>query len=129
MMTNRSSISLEVSAEVGSSMMRMRALVDSALAISTICCLETARSPTTVSGSMLIFRRSSTACASRFISRLESRTPFVFSLPRKMFSATDRWAHMFSSWWMMATPSSCALRGVRSPTSCPKIFMLPESRV
>ena len=130
MMTKRSSISLEVSAEVGSSMMSTRALVESALAISTICCLETARSPTTMSGSMSMFRRPRIAPASRFISRSESTPDLVRSRPRKMFSATVRCWHMFSSWWMIATPISCAFLGVRSVViSWLKSFIVPLSRV
>ena len=69
MMRNRSSISRAVKAEVGSSMMRMRASIDSALAISTICCLEMGRSPTTVRGEMSILSRPSTSAASASISR------------------------------------------------------------
>ena len=50
---NRSSISDSVSAAVGSSMMRMRVLLkDSALAISTICCLATVRVRTRVPARM-----------------------------------------------------------------------------
>ena len=44
------STSVSVSAEVGSSMMMSRASVDSARAISTICCSATERSRTSASG-------------------------------------------------------------------------------
>ena len=97
MMRNISSISFSVSAEVGSSMMRIRALVDSALAISTICCMETFRLPTIVVGSRWMDRDFRILPASSFISRWERTRPFFFSRPRNMFSATVRCWHMFSS--------------------------------
>ena len=114
---------------MGSSIIRIRALVDRALAISTICCLDTGRSPTTWWGSMSIFSSSSTRLASCSIFRLDSTIPRRSSRPRNMFSATDRCRHMFSSWWMMATPISWACLGVRSPYCWPKISMVPASRV
>ena len=48
---NSSAISALLSAAVGSSMMSTRELWENDLAISTICCLATVRSPTTVRGS------------------------------------------------------------------------------
>lgn len=75
MMRNRSSISRAVRAEVGSSMMSTRALVDNALAISTICCLDTGSSPTTCRGSRSIFRPSRIRRASSSISLLARAIP------------------------------------------------------
>ena len=94
---NKSSISLAVSADVGSSMIRILALVESAFAISTICCMDTGRSPTTCCGRKSIFSSSRILCASASISEFESMIPFFFSLPRNIFSATERWRHIFNS--------------------------------
>ena len=65
MMRNSSSISVSVSAAVGSSMMSTDASSDSALAISTICCCATLRSMTLAVGSSLRPSRStsSAVCA------------------------------------------------------------------
>ena len=52
------------------------------------------------------------------------------SLVIKIFSATVRCWHMFSSWWMNATPISCAFLGVRPVViSWLKSFIVPLSRV
>src|SRR5215813_9022498 len=53
MTANSVSVSLPESAEVGSSMMRMRARSDSALAISTSCCSPTRSRATTLAGEAL----------------------------------------------------------------------------
>ena len=130
-MRNISSISALERAEEGSSITSTLALMRRALAISTICCRPTGRSPTMVSGSrswMPSLASCSTAC--RFISAVSRRPPLTISRPRNMLLATVRCWHMFSSWWMMATPSSWACLVFRSPsTLCPKMVMSPESRV
>lgn len=97
MIRNKSSISLAVRAEVGSSIIRIFAWVDSALAISTICCLDTNRSPTTWCGSKSIFSSSRIFLASSSISLFDRTMSFTFSRPRNMFSVTDRCLHMFNS--------------------------------
>ena len=97
MMRNRSSISRAVRAEVGSSIISTLALVDRALAISTICCLDTGSSPTTCLGSKSIFSSFRMLFASASILALSSLMPLRFSLPKNIFSATDRCLHMFSS--------------------------------
>ena len=58
MIRNSSSISVSVSAAVGSSITRTAALSESALAISTICCWAILRSPTRARGSSLRCSRS-----------------------------------------------------------------------
>ncbi len=54
MIRNSSSISVSVSAAVGSSMIRTAELNERALAISTICCWATARLDTRAFGSSLM---------------------------------------------------------------------------
>ena len=98
MIRNSSSISLAVREEVGSSMMRIFALTDRALAISTICCLETGRSPTVCLGSRSIFKSPRIRRASASISLSFRVSRPAFSRPRNMFSVTVRWRHMFNSW-------------------------------
>ena len=61
MTRNRISTSGALSAEVGSSMMRMRALRATALAISTSCCWPIIRSSTLARGSTAVCRRSISA--------------------------------------------------------------------
>ena len=114
MIRKRSSISFAVREDVGSSMIRILASMESAFAISTICCLDTGRSPTIWSGLMSIRRSSRTLLASfRIFALFKDKPPFT-SLPRNMFSVTVKCLHMFNSWWIMATPASWACFGVRS---------------
>ena len=129
MIRKSSSISFAVREEVGSSMIRIFAWIESAFAISTICCLDTGRSPTVCLGSMSIFRSPRIFAASASISRSFKTIPLTFSLPRNMFSATDKWRHMFNSWWMIATPTSCACFGVRLSYSVPNMVIVPLSFV
>ena len=103
--SSRCSESVSLSAAVGSSRMSSRTSFESALAISMSCCLPTPRVPTGVSGFSSSPTRASSFAASAFdwfqsISPARPRR----SLPRKMFSATDRYGTRASSWWMMTTP-------------------------
>ena len=78
--------------------------MDSALAISTSCCLPTPIRAILVSGVSWspTFLRSSMAIAWE---RLQLMTPPVAcSLARKMFSVMDSWGMSASSWWMMTMP-------------------------
>ena len=90
---------------MGSSRMRTRTSLPSALAISTSCCLPTPTSLTFVEGDS----SSPTSAMSSFASALvrsQSMMPRVArSLPRKMFSAIDRWGESASSCWMTTMPS------------------------
>ncbi len=97
MMRNSSSISFAVSAEVGSSMIKTLALMESAFAISTICCLETGRFPTVSLGEMSMHRSSRIRFASASMPRRSRTGPLYRSRPRNMFSVTLRCGHMFSS--------------------------------
>ena len=124
MMRNSSSISFAVSAEVGSSMIRTLALMESALAISTICCLETGRSPTVSLGEMSMLRSSENPLGLRLHARARSRTGRLVPSHARgtCFLRRSGARHMFSSWWMIATPSACACFGVRSPYSLSENF-------
>ncbi len=96
------------SAAVGSSRISSRTSLDSALAISTSCCLPTPMSATGVTGFSGSPTRSSSSRASWLV-RFQSIRPRVArSLPRKMFSAIDSWGQSASSWWMMTIPR-CSL--------------------
>ena len=76
------------SAEVGSSIIRMRASSDSALAISTSCCSPTRRSATRLCGSMAIPSLLRSPSAARAIRRRSTIVPAISgSRPRKMLSA------------------------------------------
>ncbi len=90
-MRYRSSLSRTVSAAVGSSMMMIRALVDRALAISTICCWATERLPIVARGSKSASSRcrSSRALRCRSLQSILRVKRLTFSWPIKMFSVTD----------------------------------------
>ena len=92
---------------------------DRALAISTICCLATVSSPTSVRGSSLRFSRVEQrggVAVQRLV--VEQEPAPRGSRPMKMFCATVRSVIRLSSWWMMLMPSSCAARAVRSRPAC-----------
>ena len=90
---------------VGSSRMRSFTFFDSALAISTSCCLPTPMSVTSVVGRSRspTFRSNSSVWAKVSSQSMTPRR--AISLPRKMFSAMDRSGTSASSWWMMTMPS------------------------
>ena len=117
-------------AEVGSSMIRMRASSDRALAISTSCCSPMRRPPTRASGSRSMPsrceerpRRAGHGARGRGRGRRASG-----SRPRKMLAATESSGTRFSSWWMMAMPARSAsrTRGEARPAS-PSIRISPSS--
>jgi hypothetical protein len=84
------SLSFSFRLAVGSSRIRSFTFLESALAISTSCCLPTPRLVTSVSGDSL---RPTTLSRSfvREKASDQSMTPYsAGSLPRKMFSAIDR---------------------------------------
>ena len=121
------STSLPVSAAVGSSKMRMRAFMDSALAISTSCCLATPSSPTGMSRSTSKPIRCSAAwaCALRCLRLTNPKRRGV--RPSMMFSATDMVGTRLSSWWMVAIPSASEALVSGIFTSVPSTRMRPES--
>ena len=86
-----SSDSFLVREAVGSSMMMIRACMDRALAISTICCWATLNAPIKVVERKSAFNSSSNAWASRCISFHWITPRRTFSWPIKMFSVTVRW--------------------------------------
>ena len=101
MMRKRSSVSLAERLEVGSSMMRSLALVETALQISTICWWPMPSLPTFIRGSKRRPRSSSSrAAASTMAATSVTMVPCtsLISRPRKMFSATVRWGMRFNSW-------------------------------
>ena len=110
MISNRCSDSPAVSDEVGSSMMMMRALSDSALAISTICICPVRERETGVVGrhaqadALEQRRRSRSAIAGA--QRARAGRAWRASLPRKMLPAMSRLGASISSWWMSAMPSA-----------------------
>ena len=89
-MAYRSSLSRRDRAAVGSSIIKILAFMDSALAISTNCCWATDRDPTEAVG----LKSAPTASSSFFASRLalpqSIKGPDLNSWPMKMFSATDK---------------------------------------
>ena len=96
------SVSLRL--EVGSSRIRSLTSLDSALAISTSCCLPRPISVTSVVGDSFSPTLASSSRVREKVS-FQSMMPFVArSLPRKMFSAIDRSGTSASSWWMMMMP-------------------------
>ncbi len=95
-------------AAVGSSRMSSLTSFDSALAISTSCCLPTPMSATRVSGCSSRPTRRSSSVAWRRVSRQLMSPRVACSLPRKMFSAMERYGTSASSWWMMTMPR-CSL--------------------
>ena len=106
--SNRRSVSLSVSDEVGSSMISTSASSDSALAISTICCCADRQVRTGAAGSISTPSRVEARCASARSRVRSTNGPRCGSRARKMFSATDRWGTRFSSWWIIAIPRVCA---------------------
>ncbi|CAM5592942.1 hypothetical protein SALBM217S_07078 [Streptomyces griseoloalbus] len=101
-------LSSSFSAAVGSSRISSFTFFDSAFAISTSCCLPTPMSATRVSGwsSSPTRRSTSVACLSVSFQLMNPRV--ACSLPRKMFSARERYGTSASSWWMMTMPR-CSL--------------------
>ena len=88
-MRNSRSHSAGDSAEVGSSMIRMRASSDSALAISTSCCSPTRSPATRASGSRSMPSRPRSSRAAATVARRSRSTPPISgSRPRKMLAAT-----------------------------------------
>ncbi len=101
---SRCSESLSLSAAVGSSRISSLTCLDSALAISTSCCLPTPSWPTGVTGSSSSPTRARRAAASE-LATFQSISPRCErSLPRKMFSAMERKGTSASSWWMITMP-------------------------
>ena len=86
-MPNSFSTSLALSAEVGSSMTMRRDSIDSARAISTICCSATERSRTRVRGLMSRPMRLVSARVSAAILRQLTNGFMPGSRPMKTFSA------------------------------------------
>ncbi len=119
-------LSSSLSAAVGSSRMSSFTFFDSALAISTSCCLPTPMSATRVSGcsSSPTRRSSSVACLS--VSFQSIRPRLACSLPRKMFSAMERYGTSASSWWMMTMPCCSLARMSRKRQVSPSKRMSPS---
>ena len=90
--------SLSDRAEVGSSMTTSFASIDSARAISTICCSATDRSETSRRGSTASPTSAASAAVRRCSSPQSTRPPRVGSRPMNTFSATDKVGIRLNSW-------------------------------
>jgi len=91
--------STAVSAAVGSSITKIRALNEMALAISTICWSATDRPRAARRGSMATPRRANAAAACVYIfARVDAPAAARGCRPRKMFSATVRSGNSVGSW-------------------------------
>ncbi len=94
------SVSASGRLEVGSSRMTRRALMDNALAISTICCCASDSDATGVSGEKLAptrFKRGVTISRRRVRSTSFRAPPRNGSRPRKILAATSRLSNRLSS--------------------------------
>ncbi|RAO16843.1 hypothetical protein LUPAC07_03011 [Micromonospora noduli] len=122
--SSRCAESMSLSAAVGSSRMSRRTFFDSALAISTSCCLPTPSWMTGVTGFSCSPTDASSFAASA-LAKFQSMSPLRprRSLPRKMFSAIDRYGTRASSWWMMTMPLASLSR---MPRNC---IGLPSKRI
>ena len=127
-MRKRRSHSAGERAEVGSSMIRMRASSERALAISTSCCSPMRRPAMRASGSSSMPRRARSFRAAAVIAwRSRKRPARSGSRPRKMLAATLSSGTRLSSWWMMATPARSASRTPAKRTGAPSIRISPSS--
>ena len=111
--------SFSLSADVGSSRISSSTFFDSALAISTSCCLPTPIRLILVldDSSRPTFLSSSIALACDL---LQLMTPAVAcSLARKMFSVIESSGMRASSWWMMTMPLCSLSRMVWKRHSSP----------
>ena len=112
---------------VGSSIMITRALVEMALAISTICCLPVESSETGVVVGRSRPISSSATLAAWCIALRSIRPMRVGSRPRKMFCAISRLSARFSSWWISEMPSDIACCTPESAVALPSIRISPVS--
>ena len=126
MTLNSTSTSDALSAEVGSSMIRMRASTDSARAISTSCCWPRRSSSTGVIGSISSSRSSIRIFVCRASSSKSMPNGRRNSRPRKMLSRTLRLGARLSSWWMMEMPLSRASTVDAKLTRRPSSSISPE---
>ena len=126
---NRLSASCAVSTAVGSSRIRIRASLYSALRISTRWHSPTDRSDTRASGSTFRpnFRDSSTSLA-RPAARLE-RNFQSGSVPVRTFSSTVRFGASAKCWCTMPTPARIAARDLPGGRSAPSTRTVPSSAV
>ena len=106
--SSRAWLSFSFRLAVGSSRISSLTCLDSALAISTSCCLPTPRSVMRVEGDSFRPTLRSSSCVWR-CAAIQSITPkCAISLPRNTFSVIDSSGTSASSWWMMMMPS-CSL--------------------
>ena len=107
-------------------MMRMRELIDSARAISTICCCPSRRFSTSVKGSMSSSRPVIRSLVRRSSSAKSTPARPAISRPMKMLSRTFRFGARLSSWWMIEIPCSRASVDEPNATRAPSSSMNPE---
>ena len=125
-MTRKSTFTSAVeSAEVGSSMIRIRASSEIARAISTTCCWPRRRSLTSELGSIASSRRAKTSVTTCDSAAWSTKAPRTSSRPMNRLSVTDRFGQRLSSWWMIATPRDTACAGESKTTGSPKSSKVP----
>ena len=130
MMSNSRSVSRVVSDVVGSSKMIMRALLPSALAISTSCRSPCDRRLTGVFGCTSRSTADNSSCVRvrTFVRSMNGSPGTRLGKPAmNRFSATVRLRNRLSSWWMNAMPRASASRGPRGRYSVPSNVIRPAS--
>ena len=125
---NSVAVSCSESDEVGSSITRILAFLESALAISTICIAPELSSSTRAFGSIASPRSVRISRARRTASRSLSRKPARGSRCRKMFCATVSVGTRLNSWKIMAMPAASASAGVANSRAVPSRSSVPASR-
>ena len=127
-MTEKSSCtSFSSSEEVGSSRIRILALMSTARAMETICCTAVEYWESGRVTSMSRWKRSISSAARRLISRQLMEPCFMGWRPTKIFSATVRLGHRLISWNTVEMPSSIACCGLVGRISFPSSVMVPAS--
>ena len=129
--SNRRSVSVDDSAVVGSSRIRMLGCCDIALMISVSCCWPALNSETSKLGSMSMpsSPNRTRAWRSAWRSSIKPR-PSRSSRVRKMFCATLSVGTRLISWKIIAMPALRAASGVFSVSSTPPTsILLPSSGV
>ena len=115
--------------DVGSSKMRTRGVMNSALAISTICLRPRGSWPTGVSAGSVRSELPADLCDRGRDTAVVDHPPRRGYAPRPMFSAMERWGARLSSCCTTAMPSRRASRGASAATAWPSTRISPLSGV
>ena len=97
--------------DVGSSKIKTRHFISTALAIAIICWIAKEHSSKLWVGATWISRFFKTSADFRFIVRQSIIPNLLGSLPINKFSATVRFGHKFTSWYTVLIPFCCASCG------------------